>query len=288
MIHIIQYILYNFHFSTQEELTGKVKGRKIKTSSVSARRMQPYSQTVLNSFEKLSLDKDKSKCESKGSGCIPDVDKTALLFPGSSTTPSRKLIRDAKLKLHHSEKDRNNIIRSARLKLIKQSKFDSSNNFLAFRKPAIKHSNATTHSSVFGSKSKNKKQLFDFNSLSDSINNIKCNNLDESLEGDACSSHPFHSKRGASWGSSQSSKRKLVRISGASNYRNGILDNDEDDSDYQISQPASSKYSPGDVDLSCSQEAQIDDWSVNELAGYFEDFVYIPKKMSSMAEMMYT
>ncbi|GIY97977.1 oxidative stress-responsive protein 1 [Caerostris extrusa] len=31
-----------------------------------------------------------------------------------------------------------------------------------------------------------------------------------------------------------------------------------------------------------------DDITVDELAGYFENFVYIPKKMSHMAEMMYT
>lgn len=37
----------------------------------------------------------------------------------------------------------------------------------------------------------------------------------------------------------------------------------------------------------CSQQAR-DDITVDELAGYFENFVYIPKKMSHMAEMMYT
>ncbi|KAI0237608.1 hypothetical protein LSAT2_011838 [Lamellibrachia satsuma] len=38
----------------------------------------------------------------------------------------------------------------------------------------------------------------------------------------------------------------------------------------------------------CSEQARCDDWSVEELACYFEDFVNIPKKMSAMAEMMYT
>lgn len=41
------------------------------------------------------------------------------------------------------------------------------------------------------------------------------------------------------------------------------------------------------MDRSCSQEARLDEMSVNELAAYFEDFIHIPKKMSSMAEMMY-
>lgn len=42
---------------------------------------------------------------------------------------------------------------------------------------------------------------------------------------------------------------------------------------------------------SCSQQARQvypDDVSINELAAYFDNMVYIPKKMSIMAEMMYT
>jgi hypothetical protein len=38
----------------------------------------------------------------------------------------------------------------------------------------------------------------------------------------------------------------------------------------------------------CAQQAaKFDDWTGDELAGYFDDFCYIPKKMSAMAEMMY-
>lgn len=38
----------------------------------------------------------------------------------------------------------------------------------------------------------------------------------------------------------------------------------------------------------CAQQAaKFDDWTVDELAGYFDDFCHIPKKMSAMAEMMY-
>jgi hypothetical protein len=38
----------------------------------------------------------------------------------------------------------------------------------------------------------------------------------------------------------------------------------------------------------CSQQARREDVTINELAGYFENLVHIPKKMSSMAEQMYT
>lgn len=48
------------------------------------------------------------------------------------------------------------------------------------------------------------------------------------------------------------------------------------------------------MEYSCSKQARFsqdfnfDDTTVDELAGYFENLVYIPKKMSVMAEMMYT
>lgn len=43
--------------------------------------------------------------------------------------------------------------------------------------------------------------------------------------------------------------------------------------------------------LGCSQQARIncdENLNIDELASYFETFVHIPKKMSTMAEMMYT
>lgn len=46
------------------------------------------------------------------------------------------------------------------------------------------------------------------------------------------------------------------------------------------------------ISSTCSHQARINtplcDVTIDELASYFETFVYIPKKMSSMAEMMYT
>lgn len=38
----------------------------------------------------------------------------------------------------------------------------------------------------------------------------------------------------------------------------------------------------------CSQQARMDDVTMDELASYFENYVHIPRKMSTMAEMMYT
>ncbi|KAK3792295.1 hypothetical protein RRG08_007373 [Elysia crispata] len=50
-------------------------------------------------------------------------------------------------------------------------------------------------------------------------------------------------------------------------------------------QPASSSAGMG---RSCSQEVRdMEDTNVNELASYLEDLLHIPRKMSTMAEMMY-
>ena len=38
---------------------------------------------------------------------------------------------------------------------------------------------------------------------------------------------------------------------------------------------------------SCSHEMRLEETNVNELASYFDDLLHIPRKMSSMAEMMY-
>ncbi|XP_059139853.1 oxidative stress-responsive serine-rich protein 1-like [Physella acuta] len=43
----------------------------------------------------------------------------------------------------------------------------------------------------------------------------------------------------------------------------------------------------GAFSRSCSQEMRMEETNVNKLASYLEDFLHIPRKMSSMAEMMY-
>ncbi|KAB0796159.1 hypothetical protein PPYR_10220 [Photinus pyralis] len=58
-------------------------------------------------------------------------------------------------------------------------------------------------------------------------------------------------------------------------------------------QSRSPQKSESSVSTTCSHQARMTvtpscDVTIDELASYFETFVHIPKKMSSMAEMMYT
>ncbi|XP_005104904.1 uncharacterized protein LOC101857738 [Aplysia californica] len=56
----------------------------------------------------------------------------------------------------------------------------------------------------------------------------------------------------------------------------------------QLQSAASSSGTEGAlVTRSCSHEMRLEETNVNELASYFEDLLHIPRKMSTMAEMMY-
>lgn len=79
-----------------------------------------------------------------------------------------------------------------------------------------------------------------------------------------------------------------------SDYSNLSLEPKENQLDIEVTTNEQMSGSSTTHHTSCSTQARINvnnivecDISIDELASYFENFVHIPKKMSSMAEMMY-
>ncbi|XP_033738842.1 uncharacterized protein LOC117326276 [Pecten maximus] len=247
----------------------------------SSSRMEPYPQEVIFSMQKMTLKKEE--CNTKHCRCTNDSDtenRNKYNYANVSGSP-RRLIREARLKLHHSEKDRKHIIRSARLKLIKKDRKSDPTGLNVMKLP--QSTNNSSDISVFGSGTK--KVLSDFSSMCiSSKKSTEKNNSFASFDVDHrhnLTGGRKHSRdidtNGNSPGSSCSPKAKTARHSKTRSAPGRSVES-------VVSRTSQDQV----LERSCSQEARLDDMTVNELAGYFEDFVYIPKKMSSMAEMMYT
>lgn len=249
---------------SQEQRQEKCQGKRKKLTSSSAR-MEPYPQDFLCSMaEKLSFHSEV--CQKRSCMCSELRLKSRKDFNyASSSVHHQPLIRDAKLKFHHSEKDTKQLLRAAKLKIFKHGKqLDSKS---SFKHTFGSHSIVTSpvycsapNFPLFGAKSKlerndfqllaSKKQVSLFNSKPSKTKALKFD-----------------------WHRSQSSVKRVQDQTDGSESASGVKRN---------------SYSDCGKEMRCSQEAKIDDMSVEELAGYFEDYVHIPKKMSSMAEMMYT
>lgn len=241
-----------------------------------SKRMEPYPQEVIFSMQKMTLKKEE--CNTKHCRCTNQCDtenRNKYNYANVSGSP-RRLIREARLKLHHSEKDRKHIIRSARLQLIKKDRKSDPTGLNVMRLPLSTENSSDI--SVFGSGSK--KVLSDFSSMCISSKKSETNNSQAYFDVEHrhnVSGSRKHSRdsNSNSPGSSCSPKAKTARHCKTRSAPGRSVDLNKANQDQVL-------------ERSCSQEARLDDLTVNELAGYFEDFVYIPKKMSSMAEMMYT
>ena len=179
----------------------------------------------------------------------------------STSAQHRPLVREAQFKFHHSEKDCKQVIRAAKLKIFKHGKGQETKGKvcgvpnMGAKSPVM---SSVDKFPVFGATSDN--QCSDYASVTGSSSAKK----DETK-----SAFYFKGYRSRS-GVRPRTKRSSEFANGASSLSGSVSGTD------------------CNLDMSCSQEARLDDTSVDDLAGYFDDFVHIPKKMSSMAEMMYT
>lgn len=257
-------------WSRTEELPRKKSSKDIEKRQKTPSRMEPYPQGILSSMQKMTFHKEE--CKRISCDCHKNRERSEkrnmFNFANASGSP-RKIIRDARLKLHHSEKDCKNVIRAAKLKLLKQDRK---------LEPRIINNPVFTHqfmkqdgtyqvddsSTVFGADSKSPSA--EFCSVSLSSQDSKKEQDIKSSSSSGCKFY-FTGLRNTS-SSSTGSKRQH-------SCKSGKPKTADDSSSDQV------------LERSCSQEARLDDLSVNELACYFDDYVYIPKKMSTMAEMMY-
>ncbi|KAL3867647.1 hypothetical protein ACJMK2_040520 [Sinanodonta woodiana] len=248
---------------------------KSKTKSPSTSRVEPYPQDFVYSMQKLNFHSET--CQSKTCHCgelrLKSKVKQKFNYAHCSVL-SKPVIREARLKIHHSEKDCKQVIRAAKLKLHKLGK-----------KPVKKDKAILNPTQIPGLPS-NIKSLPVFGS------GIKLNSrgalgfadVDSAKRKASTDSIPTYSftgfqtpdlKRGKVSPTSDSSERKS----------DSLLDEVLPAREQTTLSRQESVYS---VEQSCSQQARLEETSVNELACYFEEFVHIPKKMSTMAEMMYT
>ena len=242
-------------------------------------------------------------------------------------TQQRKVLQEAKLRLHHKQKDHREVIRAAKLKLLKRNadRKDLDGVVVAKKDKVVFGSNS---SSKKGQGMKDFRSLIACDKPDEiklSKKNSKTTTTTKSAPfaaaatkvytGDAFQSYrsisivaPFQhspamqSQTVTSSGASASVKTKNDEHEGDGSLdlralEAGLPQTTEDVvSERGPSEGSScSACSPGGSPCplhaqSCSQQARLqpDDLSVEELACYFEDFVYLPKKMSTMAEMMYT
>lgn len=236
--------------SEEKPIRMAAKGKLVKHQKTFTSRVEPYPQDIMFPMQRLTL--RSAECKKHHCDCTKMKPESVNKFNYANVAKSpRQIIRESKLKLHHSEKDRSQVIRAAKLKLHKLDKGIETPRFyqdMSKLKPLLRSSHTNKDDAIFGSAASQKVEDFA------SITTPQTKQTFQKL-----TSGPYTIHR---------RKEKLCKI-------------------------PESKYTTVEScqtcdTVSCSQQARLDDMTVNELACYFEDFVYIPKKMSTMAEMMYT
>lgn len=242
---------------TSPAISGDVKKRHFTKLQPRSSRMEPYPRDFLNSIEKLSFHSEVCHKRSCTCGDLRVKSKKKFNY-ASSSLQHRPLIREARFKHHNSEKDCKQVIRAARLKIfkrcsVKEASKQTSDKLLVNSKSKPLGTNQAYPVAAFGAASTS--QFIDFKTV------ISDSEVQNRLNPASQDEYYFSKYRCPSTGPA------------------GMANELGPNADIQAA---------AGQDLSCSQQARLDDMTVNELAGYFEDFVHIPKKMSTMAEMMYT
>lgn len=223
--------------------------------------MEPYPQHFLSAIEKLSFHSED--CKKKSCRCSElRVKPRKSLNYANSPHQHKPIIREAKLKIHHSEKDTKQIIRAARLKIFKQG-----------QKPGVNKSSAGAQCKLLSSQAKTSpthSPTSESGPLFGAVSSATSLEFGKLFKGvkEARDSKP------------------VLKFS---DYRSQVCPYKRRRADGSQDSSSRGSYSDCGKEMRDSHSAGFDDnTSVEELAGYFDDCVHIPRKMSSMAEMMYT
>ena len=210
----------------------------------------PYAVDSLPCMDKLTLSKEVCSCVSCHSQC-EHHNAFGLSFVESKTAP---VLREARLKLHNQQKDKRRVIWKAKLNV---GKFKH----LSVKNPNPGAKGISIPEVVFGTKDQS--SLDSFQTLAGKSNDPT---------------------------TSRSSSFQSAKLFENQNGKLAVTPSEEVTGRLSSLKLTTSRTSDNVSKLSrtCSQEAKLDEMTVDELAGYLEDFMYIPKKMSHMAEMMYT
>ena len=273
---------------------------KVKRAKDSSRHF-PYMREELPSLDKLSFksescNKENCPCNT-GAKCESHTKPFNFVQALSKDKSERNcLLQEPKLRLLSTQRrDSRQLIRAAKLKLLKKQAKDDPNK-TSNSSPRVDLDHGTHKEIILGKDRKEHNLNFQDIAQKHLYSTDKKSAVNEGTFSESSTS--FQSYRSIS-GNVEAMQRKstAVRKGDKTDVKeqncggNGAGATMERKRKVPPSpEPSACPLHPGRCTrpCTCSQQARVDDLTVEELAGYFEDFVYIPKKMSTMAEMMYT
>jgi hypothetical protein len=250
----------------------------LKGIETSNKRRKPYSTDDVpfgTNFDSMSLSSEE--CTNERCYCNRKQnfigENRGLCFQTNCSgvkSEQKKLIRDARLKLHHSRKDHKFVLRAARLKL--NSHWPQKSGNMSTKLLTVKRNSENVNS--LGNVPKQIQS-----SGFDSSNQTSFQFLARNYQKSNCVEQDSTDHAGLSFRMQQSQKSDFKETDEENDLVSGLtrMRCDQDNG------------ASGEQPQSCAQQArQVPDYTVEELASYLDDFLYLPKKMSPMAEMMYT